>query len=184
MVSFVGEPGFHAHTAYLNTPLEAATRDFFAEYAFLPRKALYWPFGNEGHTSTDGWYKTDKQTLLWADKGALRWRHPKAQLRLTSPPGLATEAAVHTTLVLGTRGGGRLRSIGVEFIDSNKRERGWQVATAPVPVAELERSDAGWVVPLLWSADAQPEQIRLVLETGSQGEMIIEQIAILPTGAP
>jgi hypothetical protein len=103
---------------------------------------------------------------------------------LISPPGLAIEAAVHTTLVLGIKGGGQLRSIGVEFIDSNKRERGWQVATTPVPVAELERSDAGWVVPLLWSADAQPEQIRLVLETGSQGEMIIEQIAILPTGAP
>ncbi len=181
---FAGDPGFHAHTAYLNTPLEAATRDFFSEYAFLPRKALYWPFGNEGHSSADGWYKTDDQTLLWADKGVLRWRHPEAQLRLTSPPGLAIEAAVHTTLVLGTRGRGRLRSIGVEFIDSNEKERGWQVATVPVPVAGLERSEAGWVVPLMWSTDAQPEHIRLVLETGSQGEMMIDQIAILPTGAP
>jgi hypothetical protein len=181
---FVGEPGFHAHTAYLNTPLDDAVRDFLSEYAFLPRNALYWPFGNEHHISADGWYKTDNQTLLWADKGVLRWRHPEAQLRLISPPGLAIEAAVHTTLVLGIKGGGQLRSIGVEFIDSNKRERGWQVVTEPVPVAGLERSDAGWVVPLLWSADAQPEQIRLVLETGSQGEMIIEQIAILPTGAP
>ena len=91
---------------------------------------------------------------------------------------------MHTTLVLGTRGRGRLRSIGVEFIDSNKRERGWQAATARCLWQSWSGvTQAGWV-PLLWSADAQPEQIRLVLETGSQGEMIIEQIAILPTGAP
>ena len=85
MVSFVGEPGFHAHTAYLNTPLEAATRDFFAEYAFLPRKALYWPFGNEGHTSTDGWYKTDKQTLLWADKGSAQMAPPQSPAKIVRP---------------------------------------------------------------------------------------------------
>ena len=181
---FSGAPEFHAHTAYRNTPLEDAVSDFLSEYAFLPRQSLYWPFGNEHHVSADGWYKTDKQTLLWADKGVLRWRHPEAQLRLTSPPGLAIEAAVHTTLVLGAKGGGRLRSIGVEFVDGNERELGWQVATVPVPVAGLERSDAGWVVPLMWSTDAQPEHIRLVLETGSQGEMMIDQIAILPTGAP
>ena len=91
---------------------------------------------------------------------------------------------MHTTLVLGTRGGGRLRSIGVEFIDSNKRERGWQVATAPVPVADWSGvTQVGWC-PYCGRLMPSQSKFALVLETGSQGEMIIEQIAILPTGCP
>ena len=179
---FVGEPGFHAHTAYLNTPLEAAVRDFMAEYAGLPRKALYWPFGNEGHASDDGWHKVDSDTLLWADKGSLRWRHPTMLLKLMSPSELAIDPSVHRTLLLGTRWRGRLRSIGVEFLDAADTDSGWQVATAPLPVSSLTKDEAGWVVPLSWPANSQPEQIRLLLQTGSQGEMVIEQIAILPTG--
>ena len=175
-------PGFHAHTAYLNTPLEAAVRDFLAEYAGLPRKALYWPFGNEGHASDDGWHKVDSDTLLWADKGSLRWRHPTMLLKLMSPSELAIDPSVHRTLLLGTRWKGRLRSIGVEFKDAADAGSGWQSATAPLPVSSLTKDDAGWVVPLSWPLDSQPEQIRLLLQTGSQGEMIIDQIAILPTG--
>lgn len=177
---FAGEPGFHAHTAYLNTPLEAAVRDFLAEYAGLPRKALYWPFGNEGYSSADGWHKSDTDTLLWADKGSLRWRHPKMLLKLISPPELVIDPSLHRTLLVGTRWKGRLQSIGVEFMDA--ANSGWQVVTAPQPVSSLVKDEGGWVVPLSWPADSQPEQIRLLLQTGSQGEMVIDQIAILPTG--
>ena len=179
---FAGEPGFHAHTAYLNTPLEAAVRDFLGEYASLPRSALYWPFGNESYSSTDGWHKTDGETLLWADNGALRWRHPKARIQLVSPPELALYPKVHRTLVFGTKGRGRLRTIGVEYVDAKAVDEGWQVATKAISVSALEKDSAGWVVPLTWPPGAQPEQIRLLLQTGSQGEMVIEQIAILPTG--
>jgi hypothetical protein len=179
---FAAEPGFHAHTAYLNTPLEAAVRDFLGEYASLPRTALYWPFGNESYASADGWHKTDAETLLWADNGALRWRHPKARIQLVSPPELALNPKVHRTLVFGTKGRGRLRTIGVEYVDAKAADEGWQVATKAISVSALEKDRAGWVVPLTWPPGAQPEQIRLLLQTGSQGEMVIEQIAILPTG--
>jgi hypothetical protein len=99
-----------------------------------------------------------------------------------SPSELAIDPTLHRTLLFGTRWKGRLRSIGVEFIDAADTDSGWQVATAPLPVSSLTKDEAGWVVPLSWPADSQPEQIRLLLQTGSQGEMVIEQIAILPTG--
>ena len=112
----------------------------------------------------------------------MRWRHPKARIQLISPPELALDPEVHKTLVFGTKGRGRLRTIGVEYVDGNAVEAGWQVATQLVSVSALEKDKAGWVVPLTWPSGAQPEQIRLLLQTGSEGEMIIEQIAILPTG--
>jgi hypothetical protein len=37
-------------------------------------------------------------------------------------------------------------------------------------------------VPLDWPAGSRPKQIRLLLDTGSEGEMVIDHIAILPTG--
>jgi hypothetical protein len=178
----VGQPGFHAHTAYLNTPLEAAVRDFLSEYAFLPRNALYWTFGAASYDSDDGWYKEDSTSIFWPMKGTLRWRHPKTRLILVSPTELAVNTQRHETLVLGTRGRGRLRTIGVEFLDEQGMPEQWQSVAPSVSVAALERDKAGWVVPLDWPAGSRPKQIRLLLDTGSEGEMVIDHIAILPTG--
>lgn len=178
----IGESGFHAHTAYLNTPLETAVRDFLSEYAFLPRSALYWTFGAKSHDSLDGWYKEDETSILWPMKGTLRWRYPKTQLVLVSPAELALNTERHETLVLGTRGRGRLRMIGVEFLDAQVTPARWQSVAPSVSVAALQRDRAGWVVPLDWPTGSRPTQIRLLLDTVSEGEMVIDHIAILPTG--
>ena len=180
--NLVGQPGFHAHTAYLNTPLETAVRDFLSEYAFLPRSALYWTFGTASYDSDDGWYKEDKTSILWPVKGTLRWRHPKTQLALVSPTELAVNTKHHETLVLGTRDRGGLRMIGVEYLDEFVTPAQWQSVAPSVSVVALDRVEAGWVVPLDWPAGSRPTKIRLLLDTVSEGEMVIDHIAILPTG--
>ena len=99
-----------------------------------------------------------------------------------SPAELALNTERHETLVLGTRGRGRLRMIGVEFLDAQVTPARWQSVAPSVSVAALQRDRAGWVVPLDWPIGSRPTQVRLLLDTVSEGEMVIDHIAILPTG--
>ena len=81
-----------------------------------------------------------------------------------------------------TLGRGGLRMIGVEYLDELVTPARWQSVAPSVSVAALDRVEAGWVVPLDWPAGSRPKQVRLLLDTVSEGEMVIDHIAILPTG--
>jgi len=107
---------------------------------------------------------------------------PKTRLVLVSPTELAINIHRHETLVLGVRRRGGLRMIGVEFLDEQVMPDQWQSLAPSVSVSALERDKVGWVVPLDWPAGSRPKQIRLLLDTGSEGEMVIDHIAVLPTG--
>ena len=50
-----GTPGYAAHTAWRNTPLEEATLDFLLARAGLPRGSQLWTFGTQHHADDDGW---------------------------------------------------------------------------------------------------------------------------------
>lgn len=176
-----GAPGFHAHTAYRNTPLESATMDFLEEYAYLPRRALYWTFGMSEHEDADGWTTPSEATILWPEKGALRWRHPEGVVVLESPPDVAVDPKRHGVLVFGARGTKNLRSIAVEFADSSGVDAVWHVASSAKAPSELERDTAGWVIPLDWGESHHPTRLRLIIEAGAVGEFVIDHIAILPT---
>ena len=180
---WVDEPGFHAHTAYRLTPMEKAVEDFMREYAYLPRRALYWPFGNRRHDNADGWTAESPNTILWPEQGKLRWHHPAGISSLLSPEDLALDPGVHRTLVVSPNRKGRLRSIGVDYEDRNIPDAGWQEAHPMTPVSQLEIDDSGVALPLSWTAGSQPSRIRLRFDMRSKGESSFEHVAILPTGA-
>jgi len=180
---WVDQPGFHAHTAFRLTPMEEAVKDFMREYAYLPRRALYWPFGNRRHDNADGWTAENPNTILWPEQGRLRWHHPAGISSLLSPEDLALDPDIHKTLIVSPNRKGRLRAIGVDYEDRNVPEAGWQEVYPMTPISQLEYDDTGLVLPLGWSAVSQPSRIRIRFDMRSKGESSFEHVAILPTGA-
>ena len=53
--AFAGQSGYSTFTAWRNTPLEEAARDFMLARAGLPLGALLWTFGTPLHADGDGW---------------------------------------------------------------------------------------------------------------------------------
>ena len=53
-----GRPGYDPFTAWRDTPLEDAARDFLVARAGLPLGSRLWTFGAAGHADDDGWTAT------------------------------------------------------------------------------------------------------------------------------
>ena len=50
-----GKPGYDPFTAWRETPLEEAAKDFLLARAHLPPGSKLWTFGAAGHADSDGW---------------------------------------------------------------------------------------------------------------------------------
>ena len=83
-----GDAGYVSFTAWRNTPLEEAARDFLLARSGLPRGSKLWTFGTQVHADDDGW--TAEAGSLATSRGALQldvnWR---GRSTLCSPRGLA-----------------------------------------------------------------------------------------------
>ncbi len=110
---FVGQPGYSTFTAWRNTPLEAAARDFLLARAGLPLGALLWTFGTPSHADGDGW--TAEQGRIALGKGALAIT-PDANGRaiLLSPAGLPASAQRADEFVLGLDAQAGLRRVRIQ----------------------------------------------------------------------
>ena len=83
-----GKPGYVTFTAWRNTPLEDAARDFLLARAGLPLGALLWTFGTPTHVDGDGWTAETGSIALGA--GTLDvTSDATGKLTLLSPRGLA-----------------------------------------------------------------------------------------------
>ena len=178
---WVDQPGFHAHTAFRRTPMESAVKDFLREYAFLPRRALYWTFGSSKHSDNDNWTSEHAETISWPELGKLNWHHPSGVSSLVSPDELAIDPGAHRTLVIGSAKTYRIKGLGVDYRERSTGEE-WQTLVPIRPVADLERDDAGWVLSLPWSDHAKPSQLRLIFDMRVKGKSSLDHVAILPTG--
>ena len=99
-------PGYVSYTAWRNTPLEDAARDFLLARSSLPPGTKLWTFGSQVHADSDGW-RAEEGTLD-ATPGALVLRSGAGgRVALVSPPltlapqtigafvlGLASDSAV------------------------------------------------------------------------------------------
>ena len=175
----VDQPGFAAHTAFRGTPMESALKDFLREYAFLPRRALLWSFGNGAHSSADGWIEGSGNSILWPELGKLRWHHPAGEVNLHSPTELALIPTLHKMLVIDISKKGPVSAIAVDYRES---QGGWLSVTPMTQIAAFESGPSGIFIPLNWLSTSQPKRIRLRIEMTSSGENMIDHIAILPTG--
>ena len=175
----VDQPGFAAHTAFRGTPMESALKDFLREYAFLPRRALLWSFGNGVHSSADGWVDGSGNSILWPESGKLRWHHPAGAVNLHSPTELALMPSLHKMLVIDLL---KKESVDAIAVDYRESQGGWLSVTPMTPIEAFQSGPSGISIPLDWSSADQPKRIRLRIEMTSSGENMIDHIAILPTG--
>lgn len=178
----VDQSWFHAHTAFRDTPMEVAVKDFLREYAYLPRKALYWGFGNRRHSDADGWVTEAERHISWAEGGRLRWHHPEGEALLISPEELALNASIHRALVLGTRKRGRVRAIGIDYLDAGDAADAWQELAPMKSLSTMESGPAGLTLALDWPPESRPVRLRFRFDMREQGETAIDHIAIFPTG--
>jgi len=178
----VDESWFHAHTAFRDTPMEDALQDFLSEYAYLPRKALYWGFGNRAHSDTDGWVANPERAISWSEKGRLRWHHPEGPVAITSADGLAIDTAIHRTMVIGTGPVVRAKTLSVQYLEHRGDGAQWQTVLAPRAWEDFPSESEGIVIPLEWPVGSRPEQLRLLFEMREQGASSLDHIVILPTG--
>ena len=178
--ALAGKPSYVSYTAWRNTPLEEAMRDFALSHAFLPTGARLWTFGSPRHVDSDGWIGQNGTTLA-AGSGYIDVRVDGPTARLLSPSPLAIARGETDLLVLGvTRGA--LASVAVE---ARRSDGLWLCLASRRPASECEYAGAGLLVALTWPSMLEcAEQLRILLTPAdAAGELRMRHVALLPPSA-
>jgi hypothetical protein len=172
-------PDYISYTAWRNTALEEAMRDFALSHAFLPLGARLWTFGSPRHADSDGWM-TANTARLAAGNGYLDLACASDSAMLFSPSPLALAREETDLLVLGVTSDA-LESLSVE---ARTGSGGWMSIASPRAACECERTSAGISVPLVWPAALEcAEQLRISLTPATKDAIRIAHIALYPRAA-
>lgn len=154
---YAGQPGYASYTAWRNTPLEEAMRDFAVSHRFVPLGSRLWTFGSPRHGDDDGWTTPGGQ--LTPGPGHLDIAPSREAIRLVSPPALALAPGDTDLLVLGIDA--EVGSITVEALAPGDA---WVTLAPPRAARELAATSAGLSVPLAWPAGLEhTDQVRISL---------------------
>jgi hypothetical protein len=175
---FAADTAYVPFTAWRNTPLEAAARDFLLSHANVPLGARLWTFGANVHADDDGWKAVAGSTA--ARPGRLVLTPEQGRVTLLSPPELAFAVERFGRVVLGLDSPGGLRSIALQ--GRRTGDSRWQ----PIATAGRERwqtSAAGLAVPLApGAAGRHYDQLRIELGFESAaGAIELDHLALWPT---
>jgi hypothetical protein len=148
-----GSPDFASYTAWRNTPLEDAARDFMLARAGLPLGSVLYTFGSARHADSDGW--TVEAGTMALTKGALVVApDASGRLSLLSPAGLALPAGRLRRVVIGLPADARLSDASV-FVTQDGEPR-WERAMR-VSGPDLGQVPAGRVL-----SDARTTTVKVV----------------------
>ncbi|HEV2686139.1 MAG TPA: hypothetical protein VGW79_05835, partial [Actinomycetota bacterium] len=171
-----GQPGYVSFTAWRNTPLEDALRDFAVAHAFVPIGTRLWTFGSARYADTDGW-STSGGAALVAGHGYIDLSAHEAIAVLVSPGHLALARGETDLLVLGTD----QKDLDSVTVEARSPTGQWLALGPTRPAASLATTPAGVSVPLLWPAKlAATDQVRLTLAFHSTAPTRIRHIALYP----
>jgi len=172
---FVGQPGYSTFTAWRNTPLESAARDFMLARAGLPLGALLWTFGTPLHADGDGW--TADTGSIGLGNGMLRITpDANGRVALLSPAGLPATAQTLETIVLGVDTQAGLRRVRVQGRGAGG---GWQTL-ADASGADLRETAAGIAVRRTGRDLALPlDQLRIELTFRANTTRPLTRVAVL-----
>jgi len=160
-------------TAWRNTPLEDALRDFAVAHAYVPLGTRLWTFGSARHADSDNWRASTG--ALTPGNGYLDVTPTDGAAVLLSPGPLALSRGETDLLVVG---------IDPKAVDSISVEAwggvdGWVTLAAPRPAANLVTTPAGVSVALAWPPKlASTEQFRITL--GLRSPARIRHVALYP----
>ncbi len=172
------EPGYVSYTAWRNTPLEDALKDFAIAHAYVPLGTRLWTFGTPRVASNDGW-GGEAGTTLAAGNGFLDLVAAGRRMTLVSPANLALQSSDTDLLVVGVDASAGLAGVRVE---ARAGAGPWLGLGPEHDVRALERSAAGLRLPLAWPAAlAAADQLRLTfaLATGTSS-LRVRHVALYP----
>jgi len=170
-----GQPGYVSFTAWRNTPLEDALRDFAVAHAFVPLGARLWTFGSARYADADGW--TAAAGAIAAGNGHLDVSAKDGAATLVSPGPLALGRAETDLLVVGVDP----KAIDSLAVEARTATGAWVRLAAPRPAADLPATPAGISIPLAWPAElAATDQIRITLSFGAGAPARIRHLALYP----
>lgn len=118
-----GAPGFDAFTALRNTPMEEAILRFMYQYANIPRGALVWTFGNDQHTSQDGW-TAEKGTEIIEAEGSLVLQNKEIDsvVGALSPKELNFSTRTHPVIIFQSDATDKFESL---IIQARRNDEPW-----------------------------------------------------------
>jgi hypothetical protein len=172
-----GQPGYVSFTAWRNTPLEDAMRDFAIAHAWVPLGARLWTFGSSRYADADGW-SVPAGSKLTPGPGYVDVLPGNGELILVSPAPLALTRGETDLLVLGLDP----TAVAAVKVEAHAPDGAWVTLASP-RVADLQSTDAGLSIPLAWPpALAAADQIRIALRLHAQTAATrIRHIALYPS---
>jgi hypothetical protein len=173
-----GKPGYVTFTAWRNTPLEDAARDFLIERAGLPLGALLWTFGSPRHADSDGWV-AETGTVTLAPGAMLLSTDGQGRVALTSPRGLALAPERIDRVVAGLPQQAAIAALTV-YARAAGATRWEEIGDARGDA--IARASAGRVVARNRAALAAPaDQLRVEIRFATQATAVaLTRIAVLP----
>jgi len=172
-----GQPGYVSFTAWRNTPLEEALRDFAVAHAYVPVGTRLWTFGSAQHADADGW--TAAAGALAPGKGFLDLTPAEGAVTLLSPAPLALGRSETNLLVVGADP----KAIDSVTVDALSPAGSWVSLGPKRAVSRLATTPAGLSVPLVWPAALiATDRVRITL--GLRGPTRIRHLALYPAPQP
>jgi len=161
-----GKPGYDPFTAWRNTPLEEAAKDFLLARAHLAPGSKLWTFGAPGHADADGW--TAERGTLAAQPGRIVLAPDASGTTvLVSPAELMLDGARAWRLVVLTDGAVP-RALRVD--GRAARDAPWVALAATAGgEARLSPGRAGTI-----------DALRIEIAFGAPGPAALVRVAILP----
>jgi hypothetical protein len=174
--AMAGQPGYSTFTAWRNTPLEEAAREFMLSRAGLPLGALLWTFGTPAHADDDGWV-AEIGTLALGRGHLILSPDANDRIVLLSPAGLPPNVRAAEELVFGLDGHAGLRRVRVQ--GRRATDSGWEtLADASGPA--LRQTAAGVAVKRNAGARAAAfDQLRIELSFSANTARVLTRVAVL-----
>ncbi|MFO1304197.1 MAG: hypothetical protein U1F54_10720 [Burkholderiales bacterium] len=170
-----GQPGYSTFTAWRNTPLEAAAKDFMLARAGLPLGAVLYTFGTPVHADGDGW--TADVGGIALGRGFLTLS-PDAndRLALVSPKGLPAQVQRAREFVVGFDGQPGVRRIRVQ---GRGPDGGWETL-ADASGEALRATAAGFAIRRTSGDSALAiDQLRIEIAFTANTAKALTRIAVL-----
>jgi len=176
--TYAGQPGYVSFTAWRNTPLEDAMRDFAIGHAFVPLGTRLWSFGSSQYADADGW-SAAAGAKLEAGPGYIDLTPQDGEAVLVSPAPLALARGETDLLVLGLDAA----AIAALDVEARTSDGAWVTLASHRSADDLQATSAGLSVPLAWPRMLRAtDQIRISLRfRASPAPVRIRHIALYPS---
>ena len=175
----VGQAGFSSFTAFRNTPLEDATRDFMISHANFPRGGRLWTFGAASHEDGDGWTTEMGTMRLGNGLLALGPNSTNREVTLLSPGELSVVPSGFKHLFIRSLDAGRITETEIQGLDRKTGQ--WLVLQARKAVAGEDRTADEIRIPLGLKHDSEIERLRITMKFDSAAaEFSLRRIGLWP----